>query len=254
MLEEQLTTNPKHPIVRMGNEVHRPTSFWTPAVHELLAHLESVGFPYSPRVLGFDSEGREILSYFEGESGKEGWAKIVSDEGLQNNLESLVLNHDAVASFKPSENVEWADGSRSLHTEQIICHGDFGPWNIVWQGIEPVGLIDWDMAHPNTPEYDVLYGIEYSAPFRDNETATKWHAFPEAPDRKHRIAVFLEAYGISAIPNVSAKVASMQRAVGQHEAYLAKRGIQPQVSWVAEGDLEEIEKRANWTEANHNLF
>ncbi|MEU2390837.1 hypothetical protein [Streptomyces sp. NPDC007369] len=28
----------------------------------------------------------------------------------------------------------------------MICHGDFGPWNVVWQGHQPVGIIDSSCA------------------------------------------------------------------------------------------------------------
>jgi hypothetical protein len=59
-------------IVRVGDTVHRPVQPWTPATHELLRHLEAVGFRYAPRVLGFDEHGREILSYIPGDSGPEG--------------------------------------------------------------------------------------------------------------------------------------------------------------------------------------
>lgn len=69
MDEEVFPGNNQRPIVRIGDEVHRPTEFWQPAVHNLLAYLESVNFPFSPRVLGKDDAGREILSYIDGESG-----------------------------------------------------------------------------------------------------------------------------------------------------------------------------------------
>lgn len=35
---------------------------------------------------------------------------------------------------------------------------------------------------------------------------------------------------------------------------LAERGMQPQVDWVAAGDLEDIEQQAQWIEANRHLF
>jgi hypothetical protein len=53
-------------VERVGETVHRSTSSWTQAVHALLAHLELVGFEGAPRVLGFDSEGREVLSFIAG--------------------------------------------------------------------------------------------------------------------------------------------------------------------------------------------
>ena len=37
---------------------------------------------------------------------------------------------------------------------EIVCHGDFGVWNIVWQNEEAVDIVDWDMAFPAKPRYD----------------------------------------------------------------------------------------------------
>src|SRR6478672_10680180 len=102
MNEELLINNEHRPIVRVGDTVHRPTNWWTPAVHELLNYLESAGFKYSPRVLGFDDKGREVLTYMKGESGKEGWFKIHSDTGLSNYAKLLREYHDAVADYRPS--------------------------------------------------------------------------------------------------------------------------------------------------------
>lgn len=54
--------------VRHGDTILRPAGPWTPAVHALLRHLEEVGFPASPRVVGdgYDGQGREVLTYIEG--------------------------------------------------------------------------------------------------------------------------------------------------------------------------------------------
>ena len=43
---------------------------------------------------------------------------------------------------------------------------------------------------------DVAYALAYSTPFRDDDHAVRSQAFPEPPDRRHRISIFAEAYGI----------------------------------------------------------
>jgi hypothetical protein len=54
-------------VERHGRTVRRQVRPWTPAVHALLRHLESVGFPGAPRVLGIDAvAGHEVLTYVEG--------------------------------------------------------------------------------------------------------------------------------------------------------------------------------------------
>jgi hypothetical protein len=48
--------------------VHKPASPWTASVHALLRHLEQAGFEAAPRALGFDDQGREMLTYLPGET------------------------------------------------------------------------------------------------------------------------------------------------------------------------------------------
>jgi len=56
-------------VVRVGDTVRRQTGRWTPAIHALLAHLESVGFSDVPTLLGVDDQGREVQSFVTGEVG-----------------------------------------------------------------------------------------------------------------------------------------------------------------------------------------
>lgn len=253
MDELQLNGNEEKPIVKMGNNVHRPTYWWTPSIHHLLDYLESVGFPYSPRVVGFDDRGREILTFIEGESGKEGWLKILSDDGLANYARFLKNYHEVISNYIPPKDAQWAYASGTTQPGEIMCHGDFGPWNIVWQGNKPVGILDWDFVLPAKPSYDILYALEYSTPFRDDETALKWHHFSHTPDRKHRIELFLEAYGTS-LENITDGVIEVQRKGIQYVKELANRGVRPQLDWMSDGTIEMFEKQVEWTENNRSLF
>lgn len=67
--EEVLNGGNINKVVRVGETVRREAKP-NPYVYELLKHLEKMAFPYSPRYLGRDDEGREILSYLEGEDSK----------------------------------------------------------------------------------------------------------------------------------------------------------------------------------------
>ena len=50
---------------RIGGTVHRTTGPWTPAVHALLDFLAPC-LEHTPRVLGFDEQGREVLTFLPG--------------------------------------------------------------------------------------------------------------------------------------------------------------------------------------------
>ena len=56
--------------VRVGQTVRRTGNSWSPAVLDLLRHLDREGFAGAPRALGFDGQGREVLTYIEGEVGR----------------------------------------------------------------------------------------------------------------------------------------------------------------------------------------
>src|SRR5512141_2994815 len=103
-------------VVRVGDTVRRPTGPWTPAVHELLRHLERVGFAYSPRVLGVDEHGREILTYIEGETAvTHPWPEWAwADPTLVDVAAILREYHDAVADFRPRDDRIWRFGAGPL--------------------------------------------------------------------------------------------------------------------------------------------
>ncbi len=226
-------------VVRVGDRVHRPSA--GAAVHALLEHLEQVGFP-SPRLLGVDERGREVLSYLPGSSGRHGWTQVVHEAGLRTFAELLRAYHDAVADFTPAVH-GWALDARPPRVGEIICHGDFGPWNVVWEAGRPVGLLDFDFARPAPALTDVAYALEYSVPFRDDEQCLRWLAYPSPPDHRARLEAFAEAYGLSETTGLVDRVIAGQRADIEHVRSLAAAGRQPQARWVADGHLEELTRR-----------
>jgi hypothetical protein len=94
--------------VRHGDTILRPAGPWTPAVHALLRHLEEVGFPASPQVVGdgYDDRGREVLTYVEG---RIAHPHPYTDEGIWQVGRLLRDLHDATAGFRPPP----AGGTRS---------------------------------------------------------------------------------------------------------------------------------------------
>lgn len=225
---------------------------WSPAIHELLRHLADVGFPYAPRVLGVDDDGREVLTYLAGESGPAGWAPVVDEAGLTAMARLLREYHDAVRGFRPD--ATWAARTGAPGDGELVCHGDFGPWNLVWQGSRPVGILDWDYAWPNRPVHDVAYALEYVAPFRDDRECLRWLRHPAPPDRRQRIEVFAAAYGLTSTDGLVDEVIGQQRRVLERARRLAAAGHQPQLSWQDSGALDEIARRIDWSTEHRKLF
>lgn len=236
----------------MRDTVRRPAGWWTPAVQALLGHLQDVGFAYSPRPGGIDNDGREVLSYIAGESGATGWHRIHDEQGLHRFATLLREYHDAVANFHPSPDLEWAISPSE--PREVMCHNDFGPWNIVYDGNEPVGIIDWDFAAPGPRKHDVAYALEYAVPFRDDATTRSWHHFTEVPNRRVRLEVFADAYGLSSTTELVDDVIDRQRLTIAHVEQLAARGLEPQATWSRDGTLDESRRLVAWTEAHRGLF
>jgi len=236
------------------DQVVRPAYPWTPTIQALLRYLTANGFDAVPRPIGI-ADGVETLSFIPGESGPAGWAKIVPDGGLRTFARFLRRYHEATVGFEPpSLRAPWAFRSGGAGPREVICHGDFGPWNVVWHGAEPVGLLDFDFAGPGDPMSDVAYALEYVTPFRDDEESVKWQAYPEPPDRRRRIEIFAEAYGMAGTDGLVDAVIERQRLDIHRVRTLAARGYEPQRTWVREGVLDELANRVRWSQDNRSLF
>lgn len=175
-------------VERVGDTIRRETGPWTPAVHALLRHLETVGFDAAPRVLGFDDQGREVLTFFEGEEAS--W----SDEELAAIGRLIREYHDAVASFEPPPDARWQAlvGTPSEH--EVVCHNDLSPWNTVYRDGAPVAFFDWDLAAPAPRLWDVAWAVYRYVPLFDDGSCRRLD-IPLQP-RAPRLRLFCDAYGL----------------------------------------------------------
>ncbi|MEV4416841.1 aminoglycoside phosphotransferase family protein [Catellatospora sp. NPDC049609] len=240
-------------VTTVGDRVHRPAGWWTPTVHALLHHLRDVGFTRAPEPLGV-VDGQEVLGFIPGASGAAGWQRVVPEAGLRALARLLREYHQAVAGFVAPADARWALADGPARPGQVICHGDFGPWNVVWDGLTPVGLIDFDFAQPGDALDDVAYALEYVAPFRDDVHAMRWQGFDSPPDRARRIAVFAEEYGLATVDGLVEAVIRRQTTTAVHVRALAERGLEPQRTWVAQGFCDELADRVQWSTDNQALF
>jgi hypothetical protein len=119
-------------VYRSGDVVIRDAGPWTPTAHKLLRHLEDVGFPGATRIVdsGFDAQGRETLSYVEGEFTHPGPWTLDGAASVGLLLRQL---HTATASFGAPPDAVWYPWfGRSLgNGERTVGHCDVAPWNIV---------------------------------------------------------------------------------------------------------------------------
>jgi aminoglycoside phosphotransferase (APT) family kinase protein len=191
-----------------GPLVHRPTGSWTPAVHALLAFLSGSGLHGVPRVVGFDDDGRELLTHLQGRS-IEVDDEVSTDDVLRDAVTWLREFHDVVRDFDPAPRL-WRGSAAAPAPGEIICHNDTGAYNWIVDDGRFVGMIDWDQAGPGHPIDDLAFLCWSGIPL-----------FREVPvtDAGRRVNLAARSYGgLTASELLDAVADRMERASARIEA------------------------------------
>jgi Phosphotransferase enzyme family len=178
-------------VLRVGTTVIRPTGSHSPGVHAFLQHLERAGFAAAPRMLAFDAlAGTETLSFLEGETTDYPLAESFrTDAAVISAARLLRRLHDASIGFEASD-YSWFLPPRS--PEEVMCHGDFAPYNCVLHDGEVVGLFDFDTAHPGPRLWDLGYLAYRWVPL---VSPLNPDGFGTIADQTRRLPLLCEAYG-----------------------------------------------------------
>ncbi|GAA4567929.1 phosphotransferase enzyme family protein [Planotetraspora kaengkrachanensis] len=189
-------------IVRVGDTVRRPARPFTRTVHAYLAHLHTAGFSDAPIPLGFDDQGREVLSFVPGDVPREPLPPHTSVEEVLIELARLVRRlHDAADGWTPPGDAQWGGTPGAWNRDStsdgeplVVGHRDYCPGNVVFRDGLPAALIDFDLAKPTTRIDDLANALYYWAPLL--------HPKDRAPsfvglDIPHRVALFADAYGMT---------------------------------------------------------
>jgi Phosphotransferase enzyme family len=188
-------------IVRIGDTVRRPLRPFSLTVQAYLAHLRDAGFAGAPLPLGVDEQGREMLSFVPGDVPRNPLPpETAGDEVLVALARLIRALHEASAGWVPPPDAVWGGTPATVGRPrngpiELVTHRDYYPGNVVFRAGLPVALIDFDLARPTTRLYDLANALWYWAPLRDPQDRAP--AFVDA-DIPHRVAVFADAYGMTA--------------------------------------------------------
>lgn len=201
-------------VVRVGNTVRRPLKPNAGFVHALLLHLEVIGFIAAPHFLGIDAQGREMLSFIEGDVPPDlgEW----TDEQLIAAARLIRAFHDATLNFEGKGGAD------------VACHGDLSPCNTVFVDGVPSAFIDFDAAKPGRREDDLGYAAWLWLDIGNDELS--------AAHVGRRLALFGAAYGYRDLRRMVDMLKDAQRAL------LA--GLAP-----GDGDDEHLRHVAAWAGA-----
>jgi hypothetical protein len=190
--EEKLAGGNMSVVSRVGDTVRRQVGPWSPQVHMLLAHLRAQGIQEVPSPLGFDQQGREILSFIPGLVGHDPLPEFLRvDEVLISAARLLRRIHAATEDIAQT----WLSGWQAPTREpvEVICHGDFAPYNCVFNQGKLIGVIDFDHAHPGNREWDLAYALYRFAPITDPSNPD---GYGTILDQCRRVRLFCDEYGL----------------------------------------------------------
>jgi aminoglycoside phosphotransferase (APT) family kinase protein len=188
-------------IVRIGDTVRRPARPFTSTIQAYLTHLHRAGFTAAPVPLGIDEQGREVLSYVPGDVPRNPLPPETAGEEVLVALARLIgALHEASAGWTPPPDAVWggtpaSTGRTTDEAPELVSHRDYYPGNVVFRDGLPAALIDFDLAKPTTRLYDVANALWYWAPLRDPHDRAPAFTGLDVP---HRVAMFADAYGMSA--------------------------------------------------------
>lgn len=181
-------------VVRVGDTVRRPARVTGAATRALLEHLAAVGFVGSPRYLGTDDRGREVLTYVPGEAVTPPYPPwSMGEEALRSVAELLHRYHRAVEGFDPTGH-DWPGPVPPDFRGDLVTHNDPNLDNIVFRDGRAVALIDFDLASPGSAVWEVAAAARLWSPLRleaDIDDERRGRAL-------QRLRFFVDAYGLSA--------------------------------------------------------
>lgn len=238
-------------VVRVGDTVRRETGPWSPAVHALLKHLESVGYSAAPRLLGIDPRGREILTYVDGVVPQDADPYVVTDLALEDTGRLIRKLHEAADGFVLPDGVGWYFSPLGGPGPWVVCHHDLAPRNTVFRDGRVVAFIDWDLATLDAPIHDLRHAAWEFVPLASDETCRQ-QGWSQLPDRGRRLRILLDAYGlpVSERANFAAGVAERMETSARGIEAMAARGMPEFRRLVERGIPGDIRRDVAWVLAH----
>lgn len=177
-------------IYRNGEKVIRPANVWSPTVHKFLDFMHNNGADFVPMPYGIE-KGHEILSYIHGDVFNDPLPDIFYDDSMIVSSALLLKKfHEISKNFIPfiTKDCKWM--LEPMSPIEVICHGDYAPYNVVIVNDTVKAIIDFDTIHPGSKLWDVSYAIYRWIPFIDGSD-------DDFEDYLRKIRLFLDVYGIS---------------------------------------------------------
>jgi hypothetical protein len=230
-------------VVLVGDTVRKPATSATPSVDHLLAYLTERGFEGAPQPLGRDDQGRRVLEYVAGDVAHD--LPALDLDGLLRVGRLIRSLHDLTRAYVPPSWARW-DVVLRPDREDLVCHGDLAPWNLVVAPDRWV-LIDWDNAGPSSREWELAYAAHGFVGMAEGNDATQ-----DAP----RLAALVEGYGLdrASRERLSDVLSGPARAMWRRLVLGGETGSQPWASLYADGHADHWGPAADYLDRHRAVW
>ena len=222
------------------DRIYRASGNWTMQVHKFLRFLREQGFDQAPEPLGFDTQGREIVSFVRGNTYDYPLSQYAKSKAALISAALLLRKfHDASQKFlteNKSSDQGWMFTSRS--PQEVICHNDFAPYNICFDEEQAIGIIDFDTACPGPRAWDIAYAIYRFAPFMDPKNID---GFGTLAEQIARASLFCQTYGLPETDRITLAELMIER-------------LQVLISFMIHSAQQGNEKYIQCMQNNHHLL
>ncbi|MFI8348681.1 aminoglycoside phosphotransferase family protein [Streptomyces sp. NPDC085596] len=243
-------------VFRRGSLVERPAPPTARALHAHLRALEEHGFDAAPTPLQLTTDGREQLTYIPGDVALPPFPRWVMTETALSSVGSLLRRlHDASAAITVDTRAAWPQALADPEGGTMLCHNDVCPENVVFRDGCATALIDFDLAAPGRPLWDVAMTARYWVPMLDPTSAAALH--PAGLDAPTRLRILADSYGLS--PRERAELPGIiEQATASCRAFVADRvtdGDPVYTQVLSErGGWQRWDRIQEWLVAHHEMF
>ncbi|MFI6938670.1 phosphotransferase [Streptomyces sp. NPDC050418] len=243
-------------VFRVGSVVERPAAAHADALHAYLLALRAHGFEAGPVPVGPVEDGRERLTFVEGEVPLPPFPdEAMTSEVLDSVGRLLRRLHDASVEVAVDPGAEWPRDLADPEGGTLLCHNDLCPENVVLRDGRAAGVIDFDLAAPGRPLWDLAMTARYWVPLIAPESRAA--SYPPGLDVPVRLRILADGYGLdgagrAALPEVIEQVTERCRAFVVTRVEAGDPVYER--AWAERGGRERWDRLQAWLAESRDVF
>lgn len=184
-------------IHKLGEKVIRPSNKWTQDVHDFLRFIHAEGADFVPYPYEITDYNKEVLSFLPGEVFHYPLPKQALTDNMLISVAKLLWNfHQYSRSYvsRLTNKEQWM--LPIMSPVEVLCHGDFAPYNVTIEDHKATSIIDFDTLHPGSEMWDISYAIYRWVPFT---IAISSDELVDVHDQIRRTKLFMDTYEVTNI-------------------------------------------------------